>query len=233
MIEFVDVPSTGRRFELESRVRLSDITTSGELRLDGVARTLQDIATDDWDASGIDTSVAWVARRTAFRWTGDYWPRYQDRVRALTWCAGAGPAWAERRTNLYVGETLCFEAASLWVPISAEGAPVRIPADFYDVYGEAMGGRKVSARVRQTAPSADFVGQPFVIRRADLDIMGHVNNAAVWQVVAEYVAPPVRYGELVHHGPVEMDHDVTVVVEEDQVWLLVDGDVRVSGSVVR
>jgi len=115
----------------------------------------------------------------------------------------------------------------------AKGAPVRIPADFYDVYGEAMGGRKVSARVRQTAPSADFVGQPFVIRRADLDIMGHVNNAAVWQVVAEYVAPPVRYAELVHYGPVEMDHDVTVVVEEDQVWLLVDGDVRVSGSVVR
>ena len=40
-------PTTGRTFAAERRVRLSDIDAHGRVRLDSVARFLQDVAIDD------------------------------------------------------------------------------------------------------------------------------------------------------------------------------------------
>ena len=75
MIEFVPSPSRGRRFTAERRVRLSDAGTDGVLRLDGMARYLQDVASDDWAESGLDPEDTWVVRRTAVRTAdGGRWP---------------------------------------------------------------------------------------------------------------------------------------------------------------
>ena len=228
MIEFVPEPAVGRRFTTNSRVRLSDVTPGGLLRLDGVARTLQDAATDDWDACGIDSEFNWVARRTAFRFVGSHWPVYEEHLSSVTWCAGTGAAWAERRTNVYAGDEVVIEAASLWVPIDINGFPQRIPAKFHEIYGEAMGGRKVSGRVDTLPPPDGAPQRPYQVRRADLDVIGHVNNAAVWQAITEVVEAPVVYAEVVHRGPVEADHEVSLVEGKEALWLLVDGDVRVS-----
>lgn len=233
MIEFVPLPEHGRRFTTHGRVRLSDVSPTGLLRLDGVARVLQDAATDDWDACGIDTPFFWVARRSAFRWVSEYWPRYEDHLSATTWCAGTGAAWAERRTNVYTGEQLLFEAASLWVPINDQGMPQRIPENFHHIFGEAMGGRKVSGRVDASLPPSDATHQPFTVRRSDLDVIGHVNNAAVWYAVTEVVDTPVRYGEVVHRGSVELGDDVDIARLGDALWLLVGDDVRVSARFLR
>lgn len=233
MIEFVPAPERGRTFSIRSKVRLSDVTTGGALRLDGIARMLQDVATDDWADSGIATDVLWVARRTAFRFIGDSWPQYETTVSAMTWCSGTGAAWAERRTNLMVDGHLILEAASLWVPIDQRGFPQRIPPSFATVYGEAMAGRKVPGRVRTSQPSLKAEVRPYGVRRSDLDIIGHVNNAAIWQAIAEVVDVPVGYVEVVHHGPVTHGHEVTLAWEADEVWLLVDGEVRVSAYFVR
>lgn len=232
MVEFVPPSAAGRRFELGTRVRLGDTGPSGLLRLDGVARILQDVATDDWEDNGIKADVLWVARRTALRCVGSSWPRYLDWVTSVTWCAGIGAAWAERRTNIYVGDELVIEAASLWVPIDHRGFPQRIPASFLDVYGEAMAGRKVSGRVRSADVPAEALCRPFPIRDADLDVIGHVNNAALWQAFAEFSPLPVSYAEIVHHAPVERYHDVQLVTTELEMWLETDGAVAVSGYVV-
>jgi acyl-ACP thioesterase len=232
MIEFVAEPREGRRHETLSRVRLSDVGPSGLLRLDGVARTLQDVATDDWDACGIDTTFNWLARRTAFRFVGDHWPAYEEHLRSVTWCAGTGAAWAERRTNVYTGEEKVFEAASLWVPVDAQGFPQRIPAQFHEIFGLAMGGRKISGRVDASTPPDDAQSRPFALRRSDLDVIGHVNNAAVWHAVSECVEAPVAYVEVVHRGSLEGSDEVTLATSGTGLWLLVNGDVRVSAHVV-
>ena len=228
MFEFAPLPDVGRRYTVASRVRLSDVTPQGLLRLDGVARTLQDAATDDWSDCGIVTEYMWVARRTLFSFTGEYWPRYEDDLITTTWCAGTGAAWAERRTTVEVKGRVAFEGSSLWVPIDDKGYPQRMPPQFFDVFGQAMGGRSVSGRVATSTPPADAVLTSYVVRYADLDINGHVNNAAVWQAFADLTPLPVSYAEVVHRGPVEIDHDVTLAVSGLEAWLLVDGDVRVS-----
>jgi acyl-ACP thioesterase len=229
--EYVPEPAVGRRFSTPSQVRLSDTLPTGYWRLDGVARALQDAATEDWEDCGIVTDALWLTRRTSFRRVGP-WPQLYDRLTLTTFCSGVGAAWAERRTNVYVRDRLVIEASSLWVPVDPRGFPVRIPATFYEIFGEAMGTRRVSGRVPVTSPPARALGRPWPLRRADLDVNGHVNNAAVWQAVAEGFDAPVDSVDVIHHGPVEEGHDVELVARDTELWLLVDGEVRVAARVV-
>ena len=46
------LPSQGRTFTARRRVRLTDMDARGRLRLDAVARFLQDVAIDDVDETG-------------------------------------------------------------------------------------------------------------------------------------------------------------------------------------
>jgi acyl-ACP thioesterase len=231
VIEFVPLPDEGRRYSGQFSVRLGDADASGTLRLDGVARMLQDIATDDWDDTDIDSTDTWVVRRTALHVAdGGRWPRYKERLTLTTWCGGIGAAWAERRTNIALDGRLLVEAAALWVPIDPSGHPVRIRREFFDTYGDAIGERKVSGRVAKPVVSPDAMMRPWPLRRADLDVVGHVNNAAVWQAVSEVVTTPVSTVTVVHHGPVESGHDVTLASAPGSLWLLVDGVVQVSAE---
>ncbi len=231
MTEYVAPSHVGRSFSGAFPVRLGDADSAGVVRLDGVARFLQDVATDDWDDTGIEASDTWVVRRTAIRVApGGRWPRYKERLTLTTWCAGYGAAWAERRTDISVAGTLLLEAAALWVPVDASGHPVRLRPLFFEVYGESVAGRKVPGRVPAPVVVEGAARRPWPLRRADLDIVGHVNNAAVWQAVTEVVIGPVSQVVVVHHGPVESGHDVTLASAPGALWLLVDGEVQVSAA---
>jgi acyl-ACP thioesterase len=147
-----------------------------------------------------------------------------------TWCGGTGAAWAERRTNISCHGELLVEAVALWVPVDPTGHPVRVKPAFFDVYGEAMQGRKVSGRIASPVVAEDAQVRAWPLRRADLDIVGHVNNAAVWQAVTEVVTSAVSSVSVVHHGAVESGHDVQIAYVPGSLWMLVDGEVRVSAE---
>jgi len=61
-------------------------------------------------------------------------------------------------------------------------------------------------------------------------VVGHVNNAAVWQAVSEVVDVPVAEVEVIHHGPVESGHEVRLVHAPGAMWLLVNDQVRVAAQ---
>ncbi len=231
MIEFVALPEHGRRFSERYKVRLGDVGTDGSLRLDGVARLLQDVATDDWDETELDSNDIWVVRRTAVRLAaGGRWPQYKELMDITTWCGGVGAAWAERRTNFEIDGELLLEASAIWVPIDPSGHPVRISPTFFEVYGEAIRGRKVSGRVRTPVVAPDAESRPWPLRRADLDVIGHVNNAAVWQAVTEVTAGRATYVEVTHHGSLEQGSEVTLLHTDHAMWLVVDGVVQVAAE---
>ena len=117
---FVPLPETGRRVTRVRQVRLSDVTGTGRLRLDALARYLQDIAGDDVDDAGL--GGAWVLRRVALAF-GDL-PVFRDEVTLTTFCSGTGSRWAERRTTLEVGGGARVEAVALWVFVDPAGRPV-------------------------------------------------------------------------------------------------------------
>jgi acyl-ACP thioesterase len=231
VIEFVPRPARGRRYTGGRRVRLSDAGPDGVLRLDGVARYLQDAASDDWAESGLDPSDTWVVRRTALRVAhGGRWPALGETVTLTTWCGGAGPAWAERRTDLEVDGRLMVEAVALWVSLDRSGRPSRLGKEFHVVYGEAVAGRRVPGRVPTAPVPADATTRPWPIRRADLDVVGHVNNAAVWAAVTEVVDRPVGSAALTHHGSVEHGHALTLATKPGRLWLVADSEVRASAE---
>ncbi len=231
---FVARPEQGRTVSGTQRVRLGDTDPSGALRLDTAVRYLQDIATDDWDSSGIDSDAFWVVRRTTLRLVdGGAWPRLGDMVTLVTWCAGSGAAWAERRTDLEVDGRVVVEGMALWVPLDRSFRPRRIDDAFRAVYGQAAGGRKVPGRVPTAEVAESAAHRPWPLRRVDLDVAGHVNNAACWTPVAELVADAgstVAEADLIHQDSVEWGTPVTLAAVPGACWLLQDGQVAVSAS---
>lgn len=231
MIEFVAPSGRGRAYSGQFRVRLGDADESGIIRLDGIAGVLQDVATDDSEETGLGSTDTWVVRRTSVRVAnGGRWPRYTELLDVTTWCGGVGAAWAERRTNISSRGELLIEAAALWVPVDVSGHPVRLRPAFYDVYGEASQGRKVSGRVSTPAVADGASVRAWPLRRADIDIVGHVNNAAVWQAVTEVVTTPVSLVSVTHHGAIESGDDVSIAHVPGSLWLMVDDQVRVSAE---
>jgi acyl-ACP thioesterase len=231
VIEFVRRPAEGRLYSNARRVRLSDAGRDGVLRLDGAARYLQDVASDDWAESGLDPRDTWVVRRTALRVAdGGRWPVLGEVVCLTTWCGGAGAAWAERRTDLEVDGRPMVEAVALWVSLDGSGRPSRLSKEFHDVYGAAVAGRRVSGRVPAALVPPDAKTQPWPVRRADLDVVGHVNNAAVWAAMTEVVSGPVTSAVLTHHWPLEDGHAITLVTKPGRLWLIFDSEVKVSAE---
>lgn len=228
-------PEVGRAFSIERRVRLSDTTADGHLRLDALARYIQDVASDDARQTMTATYLAWVVRRTLIKVAA---PAVSEELCQLTtWCSGFGGRWAERRTSLVGDRGARVDSAVLWVAINPEtGAPARLPESFELAYGQASQGRKVTARLQHREPPDNAAQAPWRFRAADLDRLGHVNNAAYWTVVEELLvgwdrSTPLRT-ELEYRDAVEPGVELGIIGDADAGWLVdTDGGVKASFTV--
>jgi len=253
--ELVARPTSGRRFATSARIRLADVSPSGRLRLDAIARLLQDVSGDDTADAAHAPEAAWVVRRVVIEIDGRRAPRLYDDITLVTWCSGTGARWAERRTDLElgteVGSDVVVRAAAIWVLVDpASGRPIPLSAGFDAVYGEAAGGRRVGQRLRHGSPPEGARRAPWPLRVTDIDVLGHVNNAAYWAPVEETLARlapgrRVARAELEFRSGIEPADAVEVVVvlatasadaadradDELRLWLTVGSDVRASAVV--
>jgi acyl-ACP thioesterase len=224
-------PEAGRTFSSSRSVRLADVTPKGRTRLDAIARYLQDIGNDDAvDAIGEDAS-AWVVRRTTL--VIERFPVFREDVTITTWASGVGSRWAERRTSIVGADGGSVEAAALWVHLDLEtGRPKRLPSTFEGVYGEAAGGREISARLRHEAPPPALDRVEWPARFSDFDVLGHVNNAVYWAIVEEHLAlaAPLTV-ELEYRGGIDRGQVTEVVKTADTLWIEADGAVAASARV--
>jgi acyl-ACP thioesterase len=236
----VDRPAAGRTFTGTRRVRLGDVAPSGRLRLDAVARYLHDVAADDaTPVMGAD-AITWIVRRTTVQ--VQRFPVFGEELELTTWGSGTGSRWAERRTSITGASGGRIEAASLWIFVDGEtGRPRRLDDAFLAVYGESTGGRTVAARLVHRDPPADArPGPDWTIRRTDLDLFDHVNNAVYWSV-AEQAWPldDVELpwtAEIEHRDGLVAQQAPTVSAGDDRLWILGDGVVAatiVSDRVLR
>ncbi len=236
MTEMVAVPVGGRTFTLPARAGLGDCAPSGRIRLDALARWLQDVAYGDVEEAGVADLAIWVVRRTRIR--VDRFPRFGEPHTLLTYCSGIGRMWAERRTSITpdgAGEA-SVEAVSLWVhldPVTRMPSP--LTAGEMDAYGDAAAGRRVSARLRHPpAPEPAGVSTaPWTFRATELDLANHVNNAAYWQPLEDQLltsgAEPQRIdAEIEYRSPAQPGVKV-ILRNADHLWIVgSDGDVHAS-----
>jgi acyl-ACP thioesterase len=244
------LPSSGRVFRSRHRVRLGDVSPAGRLRLDAIARHLQDVATDDSRDAGLVDADAWVVRRTTL--VVHRFPVYQLEVAVATWCGAIGSHWAQRRTRIADPDTgeAWVDAATLWVKIDGTTMrPARVGADFLALYGEAAGDRKVSAKLVHGDPEPDdpeLVTSVWPLRFADFDALGHVNNAAGWVPVEDALAvhrdvralddDTILVAEVEHRRAIEPGAEVSMLTRRRaggiELWLTDRGAVALSARVV-
>jgi acyl-ACP thioesterase len=216
-------PTEGRVFTDRARVGLGDVAPSGRLRLDAIARWLQDAAFADLVDSSLPDDGVWVVRR--LRLHVERFPRFREAAAVDTWCSGAGSMWAERRSTVRGEDGGLVEAVALWVHLDPRGGrPRRVPGGFEEVYGPSAAGRRVRARLRHRAtPPNDAERLPWRFRVADLDLADHVNNAVYWQAVEEYLggdrgAPEPLDGEIEHRSPGDVGEAI-VLRDGQRLWI--------------
>lgn len=184
--ELVAHPAGTRLFGASFRPGFADCAPSGRLRLDGIARWLQEIAYADVQDAGLHLCAVWVVRRTRLRIRR--FPRFSEAVSATTFCGGLGRMWAERRTTLTrPGEPEPdVEAVTLWVHLAPDSwRPVPFSEAEIAVYGANLPDRRVSARLRHPAPAEAIEVGRWHFRAAETDLAGHVNNTCYLQVLEE------------------------------------------------
>jgi acyl-ACP thioesterase len=176
----------GRVFELVMRPGLADCAPSGRIRLDALARWLQDVAYADVEDAGLEAAAVWVVRRSRMR--VNRFPRFGERCTVRTFCSGIGRMWAERRTTIVgSGESSPeVEAVSLWVHLDPElRRPTPLTAAELATYGQLGHDRRISARLRHPPPSGADREWGWRFRATDCDLADHVNNSAYWQPLEE------------------------------------------------
>ena len=120
-------------------MRLSDIDAHGRVRLDSVARFLQDVAIDDVQETGWGLPAhLWVVRRIQIEVVKPF--LLDQEVEVVTWCSGVGSLAAGRRWSMTGDVRGRIEVDSVWIHLGPDQRPARI--DGFGVYAEATeGGR--------------------------------------------------------------------------------------------
>ena len=164
----------------------------GRLRLDALARFLQDLAIDDVRETGWGTPEhIWFVRRIQVDVLVPFLD--DDEVEMLTWCSGLATIAAGRRWSVTGNQGGRAEIDSVWIHLAPDGRPKRIEG--FDVYANAADGRRVSARAELEGPPDGAARSPWPLRVTDVDLHGHVNNAVHWQAVEHLLqrrGPDVR-----------------------------------------
>jgi acyl-ACP thioesterase len=193
-------PTVGRVHEATLRVGPASTTVAGRARFDAIADWLQVVAHDDVVEAGIADELVWVLRRNGVR--VQRFPVFGERLHLRTACSGMGPLVAERRTTITGDAGAHVEAQAIGVPLHPGTLLPHRSDAFLDVYGPSAAGRRVKARLRHPAPPADAPSTPWTFVAADLDVAGHVNNAATWRALEEELT-----GLGPGDGPLGVDHE--------------------------
>jgi acyl-ACP thioesterase len=205
--EFVPDPAHGRVFAASRTVRSTDVTPAGRLRLDALARYLQDVAEDDLADAGWNEPYGWLVRRVAVLVRG--YPVHAEPVRLRTFCSAIGPRWAERTTTLAGSGGDLMQARAVWVAVGrSDGRPSPLGTAFQRVYAASSQGGSVSARLSHPGPppqpwspvparspapggqAATAVSRAWPLRASDFDTADHVNNSVHWAAVEDVLAGP-------------------------------------------
>jgi acyl-ACP thioesterase len=234
----VPIPSQGRVFVESRRVRLTDTDPRGRLRLDAVARFLQEIAIDDVDETGWGAPQhLWFVRRMRIDVVE---PFLADRaVELVTWCSGLATVAAGRRWSLTGDRSGRIEVDSVWIHLDADQRPARITN--FDAYARAAGGRRVSARPQLADPPSDGPRSPWPLRASDVDLHGHVNNTVYWQAIEHVLlgdgpelARPLR-ARVDFREPLDLGDTVELAVTGDDdhldIGFVVDGRIKAVAAI--
>ncbi len=229
-------------FRASYRVRFDEAGADGAARPSTLIRYVQDCAWLHSEAAGFDR--AWYAARglgwlvRGLRLDVRSLPRHGATLDVTTRITGWRRMWCRREATVEDRDGRSIARAwTDWVLLDAGGRPVRIPPA---IEAFAPGARPFTpTRVDLPDPGGGAVSRTAAVRAADVDPMGHLNNAAYLDLVTdaamaagrpigadallrlEYLRPALPgMGLRVEAWPVDAGLAVTVREEDASVDLL-------------
>ena len=164
-------------------------SAGGRVRIDAIARWLQDAAYLDLIDAGFAERGVWIVRRCRIAVAG--FPRFGEEVAVRTFCSAIGRFAAERRTSVQGAARRSRRSRRGSGSTARRCARPGFRPEFISVYEESAGG---------VAPTSAFAipSLPTRRRRAawtfradDVDVAGHVNNSHHWAALEqEWAAAP-------------------------------------------
>lgn len=224
--ELVGPAAGGRVYARPARSGFADCAPTGRVRLDALACWLQDIAFADVEDAGLTSLAVWVVRRTRIRVRR--FPCFGEHYELSTFCSGLGRMWAERRTTLIgIGDAAGdVEAVSLWVHLDPrDRRPMPFTPQEVAAYGDAAAGRRVTARLRHPAPPASGDRDRWRFRATELDVAGHINNAAYWKPLEEDLVvgrEPERIDAEIEYRTPSQPGEKLIVRDGPRRWIVSD-----------
>ncbi|CAN5809863.1 hypothetical protein BH23CHL8_BH23CHL8_19300 [soil metagenome] len=194
--------ASGRGFETSYRVRFDEAGGDGLLRSSGLLRYAQDVAWQHSEAAGFGREwyaardLHWLVRWARLSVTGPI--GYGDTLRVATEVIGGGRVWARRLTHVQrvderpggresrVEMATVATVATDWVLLSSAGRPTRVPDEI--VSRLSPNARLNPEHVSMGRAGTDSLTAESVVRAADVDPLGHLNNAAYLDLVTEAAA---------------------------------------------
>lgn len=254
-----DRKAEAKYFTADYRVRTGDIDQDMRVRLDSLARYLQDVANDHIEVVPFGkTDPFWIIRRTVIdvlepiTWPSDF--------SVERWCGALSTRWTNMRvrisatsgTNEFNPEPRpngLVETEAFWINMNSAGLPSRISdlamdtltpmTDEHRLRWKAMNPGKAPAPEELSLPDREHV-----LRITDFDPFKHLNNAAYLEAVEDELVdhPDLLAGP--HRAVIEYLRPIVpgtrVTIRRQRladvllVWIMIaddDGELQVAASV--
>ncbi|MFQ6398951.1 acyl-[acyl-carrier-protein] thioesterase [Nocardia sp. KC 131] len=188
-----ELPTTGSPFQTDWPVRLADTDNDQRLRLDAIARYLQDIGFDHLDAvEDGDTHRGWVVRRTVIDVMKPI--EFGEHVTLRRWCSALSNRWCNMRVQISGSHGGLVETEAFLIHFGTESG---VPARMSDRFMAPMLANTSEHRLRWKPALTDPIPAqdepdvhelPFPLRVTDIDWLDHVNNAVYLSALEEFLA---------------------------------------------
>jgi acyl-CoA thioester hydrolase len=182
--------AVGHVYIARMRVRHDDLDAFGRVYPSAYLRNLAQVAIDASTDAGFDAAwysaagARWLVRRTTFEVTRP--ARADDDLEVRTWVEDFRRVRSRRRYDVHVGTAATLTAVTDWVFVDvASGRPRRVPDEMEARFGMAVGAGSPRTPWRAPAPPTEPGRSTYRVRWAELDSLGHMNNAAYLDLLVQ------------------------------------------------
>lgn len=236
------MPATGYIYRTSWPVATGDLDGNLHLRLDGVARYIQEVGAQNLvDAGEAEDHPHWLVQRTVIDVIEPI--EFPNDVSFSRWCSALSSRWCTMRVDLVGSDGGRIETEGFWIAINSKTlTPQRVSDTLIERFASTTDVHRLKWSPWLENPGAADETMPFALRRTDIDIFEHVTNTAYWHAIHEVMAllpdvcvAPYR-AVLEYRRPIKHGEEVTIQwsrggpgeVPEAQIALTVGNDVRAA-----
>ncbi|UXA16497.1 acyl-[acyl-carrier-protein] thioesterase [Mycobacterium sp. SMC-4] len=210
------LPESGYVYRTAWRVATGDIGGDLNLRLDSVARYIQEVGAENLvDAGEAEAHPHWLVQRTVIDVIEPI--DFPNEVTFSRWCSALSLRWCTMRVDLVGSDGGRIETEGFWIAMNAKTlTPQRATDSLIEKFSSTTTEHRLKWRPWLQNPADPPHTAPFALRRTDIDLFEHVTNTAYWHAMHEVMAlvpdvcaPPYR-AVIEYRKPIRYGEDVTI-----------------------